>query len=156
MKCVRGLSPSRQWYLAEILCLEAEQGCARQSEIAERIGVNKSSVTAALRSLAERSLILYEPYGTVTVTPKGRRMAEMILAKRRIIRDFLVFILGMADDMAHAAACRMQSSVPDMVMDHFSASLRSGESAHHSSKSVLTDGMPRSSQSCATASGCSS
>ncbi len=126
MREVSGLSLSRQCYLAEILALEADQGCAKQSEIAARIRVSRSSVTAALRSLAESGMVLYEPYGAVTLTPKGRRMAETILARRSIIRDYLIMALNIDEGSASDAACSMQHSVPDIVLEGFSARLRSG------------------------------
>lgn len=126
MREVDGLSISRQCYLAEILVLEAARGAAKQSEIAARIRVNRSSVTAALRILADRGMVLYEPYGAVTLTPQGRHMAEAILARRSIIRDYLMKALDMEERAATDAACCMQYSVPDIVLDRFSERLRAG------------------------------
>jgi DtxR family Mn-dependent transcriptional regulator len=105
------------------LALEVELGSARQSEIAARIGVNRPSVTAALQTLAKNSFIRYEPYGNVALTPKGRQAAENIMARREIIRDYLVKFLDIDEGAADDAACRMQYSVPDIVFDQFSARL---------------------------------
>lgn len=121
------LTPSRQSYLAEILALEKEQGSARQSEIAERLRVNKPSVSAALRTLAAGGLIDYEPYGPVELTPKGREIAETVLARRQVICDYLVRFLDIHEECAHKAARLMQSSVPEVVIDGFAAQLEEPE-----------------------------
>ncbi|MDQ7781901.1 MAG: metal-dependent transcriptional regulator [Desulfomonilaceae bacterium] len=123
MQHANGLTPSRQCYLVEILLLEARQGRARQSEIAARIGVNRPSVTAALRSLAEGSFIRYEPYGDVALTDMGRQAAERIMTRRGIIRDYLVKFLDIDEGAADEAACRMQHALPDIVFDRLSARL---------------------------------
>lgn len=115
-----GLTPSLQRYLAVILTLENEHGSARQSDIATRIGVNRSSVTAALRTLAERSLVRYEPYEAVTLTPSGGHIAETISTRREIIREYLVKILEIRECEADDAACNMQHAVPDVVMNRLS------------------------------------
>ena len=84
--------------------------------IAEKCGVNRSSVTGALRNLADRDMIRYEAYGSIALTPKGQKAAEQLLARRCIIRSFLMEVLGIAEDCADDAACRMQSSVPAAVI----------------------------------------
>lgn len=118
------LTPSQQCYLAEILSLESDQGGVRQSEIAARLGVNKPSVTAALRGLAKRNLISYRPYGAAILTPEGRARAETILVRRRIIREYLVTILDIAEEAADDAARHMQCALPDIVVDRFSVRLK--------------------------------
>jgi DtxR family Mn-dependent transcriptional regulator len=84
--------------------------------IAVKCGVNRSSVTGALRSLADRDMIRYEAYGSIALTPKGEEAAEKVLARRQVIRAFLIEALGFEEDFADDAACRMQSSVPAVVI----------------------------------------
>ncbi len=120
MKDQEGLSPSQECYLATILILELEKQCARSGEIAGKCGVHKSSVTAALRALAERSLIHYEPYGAVTLTPEGKDMATGIIGRCRVLRDFFVEILGIRAEDAQKAACQMQHSVPGTIITRIS------------------------------------
>jgi DtxR family transcriptional regulator, Mn-dependent transcriptional regulator len=110
------LTASLQCYLAAIRELESEQQSARPSMIAEKCGVHRSSVTAALRSLADRAMIRYEAYGSIGLTPRGEQAAEEVLTRRRVIREFLIAALGIEADLADDAACRMQSSVPAAVI----------------------------------------
>jgi DtxR family Mn-dependent transcriptional regulator len=116
MTTTEQLTPSLQCYLAAIRQLEFEQQSARPSMIAEKCGVNRSSVTAALRSLADRYMIRYEAYGSIALTPEGEKAADEVLARRRIIRVFLIEALGIDEDLADDASCRMQPSVPSAVI----------------------------------------
>jgi Mn-dependent DtxR family transcriptional regulator len=111
------LTPSRQCYLGQILLLQMKCGRVRQSELAARIRVNKSSVTGALRALARSGMILYEPYGSATLTPEGRRAAEGVVRRWALLRDFLMRTLEMREGAAVRAAYEMHNSMPEAVME---------------------------------------
>jgi len=72
------LSASLEDYLEAIWHVEAAKGAARAKDIADRLGVNASSVTAALQTLAERGLVNYAPYDIVTLTAAGRPAAVSV------------------------------------------------------------------------------
>lgn len=110
------LTQSLQCYLAAILQLESEHKPARPSMIAEKCGVHRSSVTAALRALADRAMIWYEPYGSIILTPQGKEAAGRVLSRCRIIREFLIEVLDIEEETADDAARRMQYSVPAAVI----------------------------------------
>ena len=59
------LSASQEDYLETIFNLTADSAVARSREIADKLGVTASSVTGALRSLAQKELIHYQPYGYI-------------------------------------------------------------------------------------------
>lgn len=113
----KDLSASLEQYLATIHGLQSESGRARAGAIAKLCGVHKSSVTAALRVLAELELIEYEPYGAVTLTEAGKAEADRIRDRLRLMCGFLVETLHMDESSALEAAQRMQSSVPAYVME---------------------------------------
>ena len=77
------LSESQERYLATILLLEMEKACAKSGDIAGRLSVHRSSVTAALRALADRDMIEYEPYGEIILSPRGKKAAQEVIARRR-------------------------------------------------------------------------
>ncbi len=128
MQLPNRLTPSQQCYLAEIMTLESQYGQARQSEIAQRLQVNKSSVTAALKVLARHGLIEYEPFGPVWLTPEGRIQADIVLERWRLMREFLMKTLNLEEDLANEAACRMCKSAPQHVMDLIAVKLKDGRS----------------------------
>ena len=110
------LSASLQDYLEAILCLVTASGVARVKEIAARLGVNKSSVTSALHTLAERDLIEYEPYGYVTLTRVGNDLAEQVAWRHTVVREFLTGVLGIASPLADETACKMEHALPPVVV----------------------------------------
>ena len=75
---VRNLSSSLEDYLEAIFNLTARNDVARSKDIADSLNVAKSSVTGALRTLAEKQLVNYKPYGYVTLTPPGRTVTASV------------------------------------------------------------------------------
>jgi len=102
------ISAAQEDYLEAILGLEAAHGRVRVRDLAERLGVHKSTVTAALKALTERSLIEYEPYGRIVMTREGRRAAERVSSDHAVAKSFLKDVLLIDEDMAEKNACRME------------------------------------------------
>ena len=64
-----------------------------------------------LKKLAVKELINYEPYGYVTLTPAGKKIAREIQARHIGIKDFLVRILKLDEADAEHTACRMEHAM---------------------------------------------
>jgi DtxR family Mn-dependent transcriptional regulator len=110
------LSASLEDYLKAIHQIVAEKQAARGKDIAQRLGVSNPSVTAALRSLADKGLINYAPYDIVTLTDRGREISEDITGRHRALRDFFVKVLSVGDDVADKAACDMEHALPRDIL----------------------------------------
>jgi len=106
--------------LETILGLVRETGNARVRDIAERLGVAKSSVTVALRSLAKRELVNYEPYQLISLTDEGQRAAERIRGRHTGLSRFLQDVLDVDEEIAEASACRIEHAVPDGLVRRLS------------------------------------
>lgn len=111
-----GLSESLENYLEAIFMIIQEREAVRSKDIAARLGVSTASVTGALRALSQRSLVNYEPYGVITLTARGRRIASEVARTHHALRDFLVKVLSVPPDVADEAACRMEHAIPSEVM----------------------------------------
>ncbi len=111
------LTPQSEDYLEAIFQAIAQEGIARAGEIGRRVSVHKSTVTAALKGLAEKGLIHYAPYEPVTLTAAGRRVAEEVTRRHLAIRRFLVEVLTVDPDQADANACRMEHAMDPEVAD---------------------------------------
>ncbi|MBT8764262.1 metal-dependent transcriptional regulator [Desulfohalobiaceae bacterium Ax17] len=111
------LSPSLEDYLEIIFLLESTKSEARPKDIANRLGVQRASVTGALRSLAEKRLINYQPYSSVTLTPEGFRLAARIVHRHKVLTEFLEKFLGLPSDVAEANACRMEHHIDDEALE---------------------------------------
>lgn len=114
---VRRLSATQENYLESIFALEEKSGSAHVLDIAASVGVHKSTVTAALKTLSAKGLVNYAPYGAVTCTPEGRRIAGRVAHSHEVIRDFLQEILLVDPEAAEENACRMEHVMDPDVMD---------------------------------------
>jgi DtxR family Mn-dependent transcriptional regulator len=111
------LSASMEDYLEAIFHIVLESQVARVKDIASRLKVHKSSVTAALRNLAEHKLINYAPYDVVTLTPQGARIAQDVIRRHEALRDFFVKVLTIEEHLAEEVACRMEHAIPRTIVD---------------------------------------
>jgi len=110
------LSPASEKYLCAILSLEREKRVARVKDIAEQVGVHKSTVTGALRRLTRDGWIDYEPYEAATLTDKGLKTAHLITGQQRVISNFLQNVLGVDQDLADSTASEIRHSLDQRVL----------------------------------------
>jgi DtxR family Mn-dependent transcriptional regulator len=113
------LSASLEDYLEAIFRIVREQSAARAKDISRRLKVSRSSVTGALHALADRELINYAPYGVITLTDKGRVVAEDVLRRHEVLRDFFVKVLAVERKDADEAACKMEHAIPETILERF-------------------------------------
>ena len=110
------LSASQEDYLEAIFLLSREEGSARPKDIATRMKVRAASVTGALRVLAEKGLINYAPYSSVTLTNEGQKIAESIAGKHEALLHFFTQVPGIEAAEADEFACAMEHSIPDHIL----------------------------------------
>lgn len=111
------LSASLEDYLEAIYHIIEDKQAARAKDIVERLGVHNSSVTQALRALAERDLVNYAPYDLVTLTEAGRAAAADVVDKHQALRSFLIEVLGLDSALAEHDACRLEHGISKDVLE---------------------------------------
>ena len=110
------ISASLEAYLEAIYILE-HTGGAIAARVAERLGVRAPSVSAALRRLDALGLLQTGGDRSLRLTPQGRRLAEQVMRRHRVLERWLVESLGLDWSRAHAEAQRMEHSVSAEVVD---------------------------------------
>ena len=115
----RELSASLEDYLEAIHEIAAVKGAARAKDVADRLSVANSSVTNALHGLVERDLVNHASYDLISLTPKGLKVAEEIVRRHNVLKEFFVEVLALEQDIAEDCACKMEHFIPDMVMERF-------------------------------------
>lgn len=115
----RKLSAALEDYVEAIYHLQCNNKVARSKDISSTLNVHKSTVTNALKSLSEKGLINYEPYGLITLTQTGEKLARDVVRRHNGLKDFFVKVLGVDAELAESAACRMEHSVPRQIADRF-------------------------------------
>ena len=117
MSQIEELSASLEDYLEAIYHVVSEKQAARAKDIAKKTGVNSSSVTGALRALAEKGYINYAPYDLITLTPKGQEHARDVVRRHEALKDFFIRVLFIEPVDAEDTACKMEHTVSRSVLD---------------------------------------
>ena len=97
----------------------AKKRVARPKDIVRRLKVTNSSVTGALRVLADKGLINYTPYDVITLTSSGRSAAKDVVRRHEILRDFFVKVLAVEYDEADEAACKIEHVISKTILERF-------------------------------------
>jgi DtxR family Mn-dependent transcriptional regulator len=111
------LSASLEDYIEAIAHIVHEKKVARGKEIAKRLKVSRASVTEALRALSRKGLVNYEPYEVITLTEKGKEVAEDVIRRHEAIKEFFIKVLAIDDTIAEESACRIEHAAPPEVID---------------------------------------
>lgn len=115
------LSENIEDYLETILALQTQKTVARSKDIAERLDIKRGSVTGMLKKLAHQKLINYEPYGYVTLTPKGEKIAKKIEYRHAVLKDFFFRVLEVDETRADETACRLEHAMDSQSFRKFVA-----------------------------------
>lgn len=115
------LTSSLEDYLEAIFDIIDAREAVRPKDIAARLQVKQPSVTGALRILAEKKLINYEPYGIITLTAKGREIAQNVAKKHTVLKSFFTEILLIESTTADTLACQIEHMVGEDVLMRFLA-----------------------------------
>lgn len=111
------ISPSLEDYIEVIYNTIQEKSVARAKDIKDELSVHGASVTGALRTLADKGLINYKPYEFITLTSEGEKIGKAISRRHKILRDFMINVLGKDSDSTEQVACGMEHSMdPDLTV----------------------------------------
>lgn len=102
------VSSAMEDYLETILLLERKNGSARVTDVANRMGVAKSSVHTALHNLSDKGLLIQEHYGTIHLTEEGVRVAAGIYSRHKALVRFFEHIVGVSGETAERDACAVE------------------------------------------------
>lgn len=103
-------------YLETILVLSRKQPNVRSIDIAGELGYKKSSVSVAMKNLRENGYIEMDSDGYITLTEKGREIAEIIYERHTLITEWLIR-LGVSETTAVEDACRIEHVISKETFD---------------------------------------
>ena len=95
-----GSSAAVEDYLERILDLIDRKGYARVVDIASALQISQASVTNMVQRLGAESLLKYEKYRGLVLTPAGEKLARRIAQRHKLLTDFLQ-LLGLSDRVIH-------------------------------------------------------
>ena len=82
------LTSSLEDYLEVICNYLNENKTVRAIDISKKLNVSRASVTEALKKLASKDLLLYDRYGSITMTEKGFEEAKKVISKHTTLQKF--------------------------------------------------------------------
>jgi Mn-dependent DtxR family transcriptional regulator len=94
-------------YLETINSLINEKGFAASVDIAERMKVSKPTVTSIVKKLHNQGYLVHEKYRGLKLTSRGKRLAEEMQKKHRLITTFLV-LFGVEENVAREDAEKIE------------------------------------------------
>ena len=101
------IQESAENYLDTILILQHKKGSVRSIDIVNELDYAKPSVSVAMKNLRENGYILMDTSGFITLTEKGRVIADTMYERHTMISDWLV-TLGVNRETAVEDACRIE------------------------------------------------
>lgn len=114
---VKELSPNQEDYLETIMLLDNEQEVVRVKDVAARMGVKKPSVVSALKSLADKGMVEHERYGSIRLTGDGRKVADSVYRKHRLLFEFFTRVLDVDEETADRDACFLEHHISNITRD---------------------------------------
>ena len=139
MSKVPQLSASLEDYLEAIYNIVEKKQKARSKDIAACLNVSGASITEAKRSLSKKGLINYNPYKAITLTKKGRKIAEDVVRRHNALKQFFTDVLGIDDQIAEQGACRVEHAAPQEIIDQMINFINFLETRSGDSKQLVED-----------------
>ncbi|NLZ93394.1 MAG: metal-dependent transcriptional regulator [Firmicutes bacterium] len=110
------LTPTLEDYLEVILELEEKENETRVTDIADKLNIAKSTVTITVNKLKSMGLVLQESYGPIELTSAGKKHAVEVRNRHRMLRQFLVEVIGVDYQTADKDACLMEHIVSPVTL----------------------------------------
>jgi Mn-dependent DtxR family transcriptional regulator len=103
---------SEENYLETILVLSNKGGQVRSIDIVNELEYSKPSVSVAMKNLRTKGYILIDEDGYITLTVKGKKIADTMYERHIAISDWLMF-LGVDKKTAVQDACKMEHTMSE-------------------------------------------
>lgn len=115
----KSLTASLENYLCAIYKIEKEKKAARVKDISSYLSIGASSVSEAMKVLEKKEYINYEPYGLITLTPKGEKLVLEKTERSEVISRFLKEVLLVNEDAVVENAKKIEYAMSEEVLEKF-------------------------------------
>ena len=124
-------------YLEQISQLIEEKGYARVIDIAERLSISQASVTNMVKRLDTEGLVNYEKYRGMTLTERGKEVADYIIRRHELLTRFLQ-LFGVDDETIYDDVEGMEHHISSPTMRVFEALVSELESSPEAVERIRT------------------
>src|SRR5215471_9063180 len=102
-------------YLEAIYYMWAEKEPLRSARLADWLGVSRPTVAIGLRRMARDGLVRMNGRKEIELTARGKKAAESIVRRHRIMERWLTDALGLDWVTADTEAARLEHAVSEVV-----------------------------------------
>lgn len=102
------LTHSAAHYLMTILELHEENGYARLTDVAKRLGITRGSCSISLKALRRKRLVAEDDNKFLLLTPEGERLAKIVRLNDQLLETLLTDLLGVSPEQAEIDACKIE------------------------------------------------
>ena len=107
------LTASLEDYL-EIICnFENSKKQIKAVDISKELHISRASVTEALKKLADKGLVNYGRYETISLTNEGKNIAQKVVSKHAVLQQFFEQVLYLSSEEASYNACKIEHIITD-------------------------------------------
>ena len=110
------IKESAENYLETILMLKQKHGYVRAVDVAHERSFTKASVSVAMKSFREEGYVMVDDDGGISLTEKGREIAERIYERHQIITKALM-ALGVDEQTASEDSCKIEHDISAVTFD---------------------------------------
>ena len=104
---------NKEDYLRALYILDEEKHELKSIDLAHYLDVSKPSVSEMVKELNKEGLISYKKYSKLKFTSKGRKIAQKLTSKHRLIELFLKNMLKVKSQNVHQEAHRLEHAFSD-------------------------------------------
>jgi len=102
-------------YLEAIYYMWSEGEPPRSARLADWLGVSRPTVTVALRRMTRDGMVRMNGRKDIELTAAGRKTAESIVRRHRIMERWLTDVLGLDWVVADEEAARLEHAISEVV-----------------------------------------
>lgn len=106
------IKESAENYLEQILIINNKKGYCRSIDICNEMGFSKPSVSVYMKNLREDGYISVDDSGNITLTEKGKDIADRIYDRHNVIAGFLMQ-LGTSEETAYKDSCKIEHDISE-------------------------------------------
>ncbi|MDE6833120.1 MAG: metal-dependent transcriptional regulator [Ruminococcus sp.] len=99
-------------YLETILILSQKQPNVHAIDICSYLGYSRPTISIILKKMKEDGLVLVDDDNHITLTEKGREVAESIYDRHKVLSELFI-MLGVSHDNAVEDACKIEHDLSE-------------------------------------------
>ena len=111
----------------------------RVTDLAEKLGCRLPTVTRTVQHLTQMGLVIHPARGLVSLSRKGRQVAQNIFHRHRDVLEFLTKVLGLSKRSAERDTCKLEHGLSSETAERLHAFMEYFATLTEKEQDRLTD-----------------